>query len=152
MRYFAFLAALILLAGCAYQRPTAISQPPVAGKTRIIPVSPDRQVWRPDATRVIFRNYSLTLTIEVWLDRQPAGEPDLRLLPETAWPANFSDLGRRFVYLRGWEVSTADGRREVGVKKLEFFIARGAAVYSPGEIFVGDGDFDSFLYNSAARR
>ena len=136
-----FSLIVLLVASCAPYQVTTIAQPPLAGKVSVVPQSPDSAVWRPDPTRVIFRNYSLATHIDIWLDRRYEGDPDLQLQPEQAAPANFAGIGLRTIYLRGREI-TPRGWRDLGVKKKELWISHGHSYGGPGEIQAGNWDFE----------
>jgi len=131
----------IILAGCFYQRPVEILIPNDSTALR----SPDSTVWRPDPTRVIFRNHSLNIHLRIWANKNPTGAPDLELGPEEAKPFNFHRVGTQIVYISGRE-SMISGWKNLGTEKKSLEISPFSTFGSAREIPIGDWDFAEYYY------
>ena len=140
MKKFLFFLLIVLVAmsltGCFYMEPVKIAIPYDPTALR----SPDSTVWRPDPTRVIFRNQSVSIHMNIWVGRVAAGQPDVELAPEESRPFNFPGVGKQIIYISGRE-ATASGWRNLGTKKRPIEISSFSPFGGIREISVGNGDF-----------
>gem|GEM_PF-6613664 len=133
------VAATIILAGCFRIDSARISveNDPTALR------SPDPMVWRPDPTRVIFRNQSPSIHMKIWVGREVAGQPDVELAPEEGRAFNFPGVGSQFIHIKGRE-ATSSGWRDLGIKKRSIEISTFHPFSYTREITVGNWDFSDY--------
>jgi len=156
----------LIMAGCAFQQPYEIAQPPGPSNIVIAPadppivvqsdkplvtppsqgqaVPPQVKIWRPDPTWILICNDSLTLHLEVWIDSGPPDPPTLKkiLVPKLCQDV-YVMLGDHFWYAIGYIETLKFGRVPMGPARRDFYI-RNWSYYGGGyslRIPINDGDF-----------
>ena len=169
MKKFLLLVLGSFMAGCAYQEPYIIAQPPgpdyimvqpaappvavqsqkptvvlpaVQSQVPAAPAPPQVEVWRPDPTAGIVQNYSRNVFVRGWIDSRPPSPPTFELGPEQAIPVYVS-LGSHTLYAEGWLITPTYGRVSVGTASRTFDIRNWSGAYGgySWRLYLNNGDF-----------
>ena len=168
MRNFLLFAIALLTAGCAFQEPYIIAQPPGPSEVMVQPAPPvvvqsgkpvvvapasqgqapaalappQVEVWRPDPTAGLIQNYSRNVFVRGWIDSRPPAPPTFELGPEQAVPINVF-LGGHTLYAEGWITTSTYGRVSVGTMSRTFEIRNWSSNWGgyAWRVDIGDGDF-----------